>query len=222
MTSKSKTPVLKHPKEFWSDQSEFKPNASPPPDIFQANAGAETLNESQPLAGTPPSNPQQNKGQIVFICGGDRDLTYWAVQVNIRPTANLSRRRGPMFEKPCCKNCNVAIYQNLKQAFWYKMGPWHRCLPFYGIAEVEEVKVCILLNLLGLLSDGDTNKETYLASVEMCRQELERRFGSSEKVLTHLIKSDKDTSLTTAAWSNFSSLKWRRARLSQARPAPPK
>lgn len=59
------------------------------------------------------------------------------------------------------------------------------------------------MSLLGLLSEKDTNKETYLASTEMCRRELERRFAPSEEILTNLIKSDKDTRLTYCGMVKF-------------------
>ena len=59
------------------------------------------------------------------------------------------------------------------------------------------------MSLLGLMSEKDTNRETYLANTETCRRELERRFGPSEEALNSLIKSDKDTSLTYCGMVKF-------------------
>lgn len=57
--------------------------------------------------------------------------------------------------------------------------------------------------LLGLLSDEKINRETYLANMELCRRDLEKRFGSPEEVLTSLIKNDKDTNLTYCGMVKF-------------------
>ena len=59
------------------------------------------------------------------------------------------------------------------------------------------------MSLLGLLSDEDTSRETYLEESKVCRQKLERRFGPSEEVLTNVIKSDKDTNLTYCGMVKF-------------------
>ena len=58
-------------------------------------------------------------------------------------------------------------------------------------------------SLLGLKSEKETTRETYLANTKMCRAELESRFGSSEEALTEHIKSDKDTNLTYCGMVKF-------------------
>ena len=59
------------------------------------------------------------------------------------------------------------------------------------------------MSLLGLMSDEDINKETYLANMEVCRQDLEKRFGSPEEALTSHIKNNKDTNLTYCGMVKF-------------------
>jgi pyoverdine/dityrosine biosynthesis protein Dit1 len=59
------------------------------------------------------------------------------------------------------------------------------------------------MSLLGLLSEKDINKETYLGTSDICRQDLERQFSPSEATLTKLIKEDKDTSLTYCGMVKF-------------------
>lgn len=83
------------------------------------------------------------------------------------------------------------------------------------------IKFTRCMNLLGLLSDKDTNRDTYLTNTEICRQDLERRFGPSEEVLTNLIKSDKDTSLTYCGMVKFleSEMETSAALVGQARAA---
>ena len=58
-------------------------------------------------------------------------------------------------------------------------------------------------SFLGLKSGEDTTRETYLANTNLCRAELESRFGSSEEALTKHIKSDKDTNLTYCGMVKF-------------------
>lgn len=59
------------------------------------------------------------------------------------------------------------------------------------------------MSLLGLVYDEDIDRETYHATVEICRRDLEEQFGSSEEALTKLIKNDKDTSLTYCGMVKF-------------------
>lgn len=59
------------------------------------------------------------------------------------------------------------------------------------------------MSLLGLLPEEGIKRETYLASTERCRQELERRFAPSDNTLTELIKNDKDTNLTYCGMVKF-------------------
>ena len=107
-----------------------------------SNTGAKRSIQSQSSATTRPSESQQKKGQVVFVCGGDNDLTRWAIQVKVHAAVSLARRRGSKPEKRCaCENCDVVIYQNLNRAFWAQVGSWRRYVPFYGIVKVEEVKV---------------------------------------------------------------------------------
>ncbi|KAK3173424.1 hypothetical protein OEA41_006753 [Lepraria neglecta] len=108
--------------------------------VIKSNAGVKR-SQPQSAATTRPSESQQKKGQVVFICGGDHDLTRWAIQVKVHAAAPLARRHGSKPEKPCtCENCDVVICQKLNRAFWAQVGPWHRYIPFYGIVKVEEVK----------------------------------------------------------------------------------
>ena len=58
-------------------------------------------------------------------------------------------------------------------------------------------------SLLGLKSEKETTRETYLANTKMCREELESRFGCSEEALTEHIKSDKDTNRTYCGMVKF-------------------
>lgn len=46
-------------------------------------------------------------------------------------------------------------------------------------------------------------KESYLASTETCRRDLEEQFAPSEEKLTRLIKDDKDTGLTYCGMVKF-------------------
>lgn len=59
------------------------------------------------------------------------------------------------------------------------------------------------MNLLGILSIEATNRETYLATVDICRAELEARFGSSEEAINAAIHDDRDTSLTYCGMVKF-------------------
>ena len=59
------------------------------------------------------------------------------------------------------------------------------------------------MSLLGILPDEKINRETYLANMDVCRRDLEKRFGSSEEELTSLIKNDKDTNLTYCGMVKF-------------------
>ena len=110
--------------------------------VIKSNGGAKRSTQSQSSATTRPSESPQKKGQVVFICGGDHDLTRWAIQVKVHAAAPLAPRHGSKPEKPCaCENCNVVIYRNLNRAFWAQVGSWRRYIPVYGIVKVEEVKV---------------------------------------------------------------------------------
>ncbi|PWY73030.1 hypothetical protein BO70DRAFT_261501, partial [Aspergillus heteromorphus CBS 117.55] len=70
----------------------------------------------------------------------------------------------------------------------------------YGLKGLQLIRP---INLLGLLSEEDTNRETYLATVDVCRAELERHFGFSEEKLVAEIKKDRDTELTYCGMVKF-------------------
>ncbi|PYH98634.1 hypothetical protein BO71DRAFT_395009 [Aspergillus ellipticus CBS 707.79] len=59
------------------------------------------------------------------------------------------------------------------------------------------------INLLGLVSEEDTTRETYLATVNICRDELDQQFGFSEDRLAAEIKKDRDTELTYCGMVKF-------------------
>lgn len=99
--------------------------------VIKSNAGVRRSTQPQPAATTRPSESQQKKGQVIFICGGDHDLARWAIQVEVHAATPLARRHGSKPEKSCvCDNCNVMIFQNLNRAFWARVGPWRRYIPF--------------------------------------------------------------------------------------------
>ena len=59
------------------------------------------------------------------------------------------------------------------------------------------------MGLLGHLKEESVNRESYLASMKCCRQDLERRFAPSDEALTKLIKNDEDTNLTYRGMAKF-------------------
>ena len=59
------------------------------------------------------------------------------------------------------------------------------------------------MNLLGLLAPEETNRDTYLLTVNQCRDELEKKFASSLDDISKAITSDKDTGLTYCGMVKF-------------------
>jgi pyoverdine/dityrosine biosynthesis protein Dit1 len=64
------------------------------------------------------------------------------------------------------------------------------------------------LNFVGPLSilvagDETVTKDMYLARADACRQDLERRFGSSDEAIERLIKNDRDSNMTYCGMVKF-------------------
>lgn len=59
------------------------------------------------------------------------------------------------------------------------------------------------MKLIGLSSFEENDWESYLATTELCREELENRFGSSDEAISAAILNDKDTELTYRGMLKF-------------------